>query len=80
MSGIARKREATTEDLLAFPDSGSPFDRGRGWPGSWWIVDEPELQPVRDVLVPDLAGRRRERHPALPHEAFFSPAPDVGDP
>jgi len=61
MSGIARKREATTEDLLAFPDSGSPFDRGRGWPGSWWIVDEPELQPGRDVLVPDLAGRRRER-------------------
>ena len=21
----------------------NPFDRGRGGPGGWWIVDEPEL-------------------------------------
>ena len=53
-----------------------PFDRGRGGPGGWRILDEPELHLGRDVLVPDLAGWRRERLPALPEEAYFSVAPD----
>jgi Uma2 family endonuclease len=55
---------------------GDPFDLGGGGPGGWWIVDEPELHLGRNVLVPDLAGWRRERLPALPREAFFSLAPD----
>lgn len=55
---------------------GGPFGRGRGGPGGWWILDEPELHLGSDVLVPDLAGWRRERMPALPAEAFFSLAPD----
>lgn len=47
-----------------------PFQRGRGGPGGWWIVDEPELHFIRDaeVDVPDLAGWRRERtlnHPPV---------------
>ena len=35
-----------------------PFERGRGGPGGWWIIDEPELHIIRntEVLVPDLAG------------------------
>jgi Uma2 family endonuclease len=37
---------------------------------------EPELHLGEDVLVPDLAGWRRERMPALPKESFFSMAPD----
>jgi Uma2 family endonuclease len=53
-----------------------PFHSGRGGPGGWWIVDEPELHLGRNVLVPDLAGWRRERLPALPREAFFTLAPD----
>ncbi len=53
-----------------------PFDRGRGGPGGWWILDEPELHLGPDVLVPDLAGWRRERMPRLPEEAFFSVVPD----
>src|SRR5712691_9173431 len=53
-----------------------PFDRGRGGPGGWRILDEPELHLGRDVVVPDLAGWRRERLPRLPEEAFFSLAPD----
>ena len=53
-----------------------PFDRGRGGPGGWRILDEPELHLGTDVIVPDLAGWRRERLPALPEEAFFSIAPD----
>jgi Uma2 family endonuclease len=54
----------------------NPFDRGRGGPGGWRILDEPELHLASDVLVPDLAGWRRERLPRLPEEAFFSLAPD----
>jgi len=52
------------------------FDRGRGGPGGWWILGEPELHFGEQVLVPDLAGWRRERMAALPNEAFFSLAPD----
>src|SRR2546425_3772190 len=38
-----------------------PFDRGRGGPGGWLIVTEPELHfpsgsDQDDVIVPDLAG------------------------
>ena len=53
-----------------------PFDHGRGGPGGWWILDEPELHLGADVLVPDLAGWRRERMPDLPHTAWFELAPD----
>jgi Uma2 family endonuclease len=53
-----------------------PFDQGRGGPGGWWILDEPEIHFGPDVLVPDLAGWRRERMPALPETAWFALAPD----
>lgn len=53
-----------------------PFQRGRGGPGGWWIVYEPELHLRKDVLVPDLAGWRRSRLPAVPRAPFFSLAPD----
>jgi Uma2 family endonuclease len=56
---------------------GGPFQRGRGGPGGWWILDEPELQlePIQPI-VPDLAGWRSERMPELPETAYFSIAPD----
>ena len=53
-----------------------PFDDGRGGPGGWWILDEPELHLGDHVVVPDIAGWRRERMPALPDVAFFTLAPD----
>ena len=53
-----------------------PFDDGPGGPGGWWILDEPELHLGEHIVVPDLAGWRRERLAALPEEAFFSLAPD----
>lgn len=53
-----------------------PFDRGRGGPGGWVILSEPELHLGEDVLVPDLAGWRRERMPEMPHTAAFTLAPD----
>jgi Uma2 family endonuclease len=55
---------------------GGPFDRGRGGPGGWILLDEPELHLGPDVLVPDLAGWRRERMPELPRAAFFTLTPD----
>ncbi len=53
-----------------------PFHHGRGGPGGWWIVHEPELHFGEDVLVPDLAGWSRERLPEFPKKAFFTLAPD----
>jgi len=55
---------------------GPPFKRGRGGPGGWLIFDEPELHLGEHVLVPDLAGWRRERLPTMPAEPFVTLAPD----
>ena len=56
---------------------GPPFKRGRGGPGGWIILYEPELHLGADILVPDLAGWRRERMPALTtDEPYFTLAPD----
>ena len=42
-----------------------PFKFGRGGPGGWVLLDEPELHlgPRPDKVVPDLAGWRRARLP-----------------
>lgn len=53
-----------------------PFDDDPGGPGGWWILAEPELHLGEGILVPDIAGWRRERLPAVPSEAFFTLAPD----
>jgi Uma2 family endonuclease len=53
-----------------------PFQFGRGGPGGWWVLDEPELHLRGDILVPDLAGWRRARLPAMPSTAFFELSPD----
>jgi Uma2 family endonuclease len=55
---------------------GTPFDREKGGPGGWWILDEPELHLGADILVPDLAGWRRECMPELPETAWFEIVPD----
>jgi Uma2 family endonuclease len=56
---------------------GPPFKRGRGGPGGWLLLDEPELHLGDDILVPDLGGWRRER---LPHvevdQPYIEIAPD----
>lgn len=53
-----------------------PFENGVGGPGGWWFAIEPELHLGRDVLVPDLAGWRRESMPRYPNVAAFDTAPD----
>ena len=55
---------------------GGPFDYDAGGPGGWWIIDEPELHLGEDILVPDLAGWRRERMPDYPDTAYVTLAPD----
>ncbi len=42
-----------------------PFDVGEGGPGGWVFFPEPELHlgPTPDIVVPDLAGWKRERVP-----------------
>jgi Uma2 family endonuclease len=55
-----------------------PFQGGRGGPGGWWILDEPELhlEGSGRPIVPDVAGWRVERMPQLPDTAYFTVAPD----
>jgi Uma2 family endonuclease len=61
-----------------FGELRGPFDRGRGGPGGWIFLPEPELhlgdEPA--ILVPDVAGWRRERMPAVENVPYFTLAPD----
>ena len=45
-------------------------------PGGWIMLFAPELHFGNDVLVPDIAGWRRERLPSLPGVAYLTLAPD----
>jgi Uma2 family endonuclease len=55
---------------------GSAFMRGQGGPGDWVLLLAPELHLNGELLVPDLAGWRRERLPKLPDVAVMTLAPD----
>src|SRR3954471_3647885 len=75
-------RHAKASSTLTM-EIGSPFQRGRGGPGGWGILAEPELHlpdPTEpgaiDALVPDLAGWRRERMPKVLRVPAFTLAPD----
>jgi Uma2 family endonuclease len=70
-----RPLHASVSSVLG-EELGPPFRRGRGGPGGWLILDEPELHLAADVLVPDLAGWRRERLPVVPDQPALSLAPD----
>ena len=54
-----------------FGEIRSPFDRGRGGPGGWIILPEPELHLGPHVLVPDIAGWKRERLTPFPQGAYI---------
>lgn len=69
-------RHANATSVLQGELNGA-FQRGRGGPGGWWILFEPELQLVDlEPMSPDIAGWRVERMPALPDTAYFTIAPN----
>lgn len=70
-----RAPHAVTHSVLG-GELNMAFQRGRGGPGGWWILDEPELHLGEDVLVPDVAGWRRERMPRVEDVAYFELVPD----
>jgi Uma2 family endonuclease len=55
---------------------GAPFQFGRGGPGGWIFIDEPELHLGPHVVVPDLAGWRTDRLPAVPDAPWIDLVPD----
>jgi hypothetical protein len=57
---------------------GPPFKRGKGGPGGWIILDEPELHLGADIVVPDLAGWRVERLGVFGNDASSSSSPRSG--
>jgi Uma2 family endonuclease len=65
-----------TASLALGSELAGPFQKGIGGPGGWIFMTEPELHLGPHVVVPDLAGWRRERMPAMPKTAFVDGAPD----
>ena len=54
----------------------NPFSKGRGGPGGWIILFEPELLMDKNILLPDLAGWKKERLPNLPETNWIEISPD----
>jgi Uma2 family endonuclease len=53
----------------------APFRRGIGGPGGWIILVEPKIRFSSQILVPDLAGWRRERF-VSPRKGPYTVSPD----
>ena len=53
-----------------------PFQKGDGGPGGWIFFVEPEISFGENLLVPDIAGWRRERLRAYPEKNYFTSVPD----
>jgi Uma2 family endonuclease len=52
-----------------------PYGRGRGGPGGWVFYSEPQVSLGRDVVVPDIAGWRREHLKGREADLYFDIAP-----
>lgn len=56
---------------------GPPYQFGEGGgPGGWIIIVEPEMGLGEHILVPDLAGWKKERFPGEEPHNWISTAPD----
>ncbi|NLJ27076.1 MAG: Uma2 family endonuclease [Deltaproteobacteria bacterium] len=53
-----------------------PYQFGRGGPGGWIILMEPEIGLGEHILVPDLAGWKEERFPDEEPHNWISVVPD----
>jgi hypothetical protein len=71
-----RPLHARTTSRLTMRLAGFDGD-GEDGPGGWVILDEPEIHLGSEIVVPDLAGWRRERMPEIPTELpYFQLNPD----
>lgn len=68
-------RHAQASVELTYEING-PFGRGKGGPGGWIILVEPELHLGEHVLVPDIAGWRRSTLTKVPDTAPIKTPPD----
>ena len=68
-------RHAVAANAVAYEITG-PFGRGIGGPGGWIFMVEPELHLGTHVIVPDLAGWKRERLTPFPETAYIETPPD----
>lgn len=55
---------------------GPPYNMGRGGPGGWIIIGEPEISFGDNILVPDIAGWKKERFPGAEDHNWISVSPD----
>lgn len=55
---------------------GPPFQGDKGGPGGWIILVEPEIALGDNIIVPDLAGWKRERFPVEEDHNWISVVPD----
>jgi Uma2 family endonuclease len=55
---------------------GPPYRFGEGGPGGWIMLFEPEIALGEHILVPDLAGWKKERLTKPPDTNFIATAPD----
>jgi Uma2 family endonuclease len=55
---------------------GPPYQFGEGGPGGWIILIESEIKLGENILVPDLAGWRKERFPVGEEHNWISVAPN----
>lgn len=55
---------------------GAPYQFGRGGPGGWVFIVEPEVRLGENIVVPDLAGWKRERFPKEEPHNWISVPPD----
>jgi Uma2 family endonuclease len=53
-----------------------PYRFSKGGPGGWTILVEPEIAFGDNIIVPDLAGWKIERFPAVEDHNWISVAPD----
>lgn len=68
-------RHAVAANRLGSEITG-PFDRGKGGPGGWIFMVEPELHLGPHVAVPDIAGWKRERLTPFPETPYLETPPD----
>ncbi|MCP3165901.1 Uma2 family endonuclease [Myxococcus qinghaiensis] len=78
---VASPRLTPAQTRAAFMlgvELGEQLDRRRGGSGRWCFLRAPELRLGHDVLVPDVAGWRRDRvsSPIDPDVPFLTLAPD----